>query len=416
MITINTKPNYIVRDDLNAYLIVVTFPVGKVELEDIYKVLLMVDFMNDYSVNYPEEDLFLRALDKNFIGSYNVTRYVYGDESFVEVSFMLPKEGLFDDYSSEDSLKLMKDIIFNSICIDEKYITDKIFYTAVNIIKNKIIKRSKTIGGRITSEWSKILDGKRVFTLTDDDYLDVLSKVKKEDIVNSYKNIVLSGKYMVNISGPEVGKSHILNIVNENFASVVNEFTIKANYFPIYDAQKRGLTHLKGEYNQSVISTQYEYKNYTKDDYFTMMLINVILNRQENSFLLKKLRFNNNLVYGCDSLFKPEIKSIVVTAFLSKKNIDKCKQLIDETINMLKDRDTFEEAKRKLLKADEISLYDSLDSKFNDLKVHICHLINKNTFEDEYNKLKDVSYEDVIKIIDGLEIVNTLLIEGEYDD
>ena len=62
MITINTKPNYIVRDDLNAYLIVVTFPVGKVELEDIYKVLLMVDFMNDYSVNYPEEDLFLIIL------------------------------------------------------------------------------------------------------------------------------------------------------------------------------------------------------------------------------------------------------------------------------------------------------------------------------------------------------------------
>ena len=416
MITINTKPNYIVRDDLNVYLIVVTFPVGKVKLEDVYKVSFMVDFMNDYSVNYPEEDMFLRALDKYFIGSYNVNRYVYGDETFVEVSFMLPKEGLFDEYNSEDSLKLMSDIVFNSICIDEKYITDKIFETAVNIIKNKITKRTKTIGGRITSEWSKILDGNRVFTLTDEDYLDVLSKVTKEDIVNSYNNIILSNKFMVNISGPEEGKDTILNNVNKYFKSEINEFNIKGNYFPIYDAEKRGLTHLNGEYNQSVISIQYEYSNYTEDDYFTMMLINVILNRQENSFLLKKLRFNNNLVYGCDSLFKPEIKSIVVTAFLSKKNIDKCKSLIDETISMLKDKDTFVEAKRKLLKADEISLYDSLDSKFNDLKIHICHLINRNTFEDEYNKLKDVTYEDVIKVIDSLKIVNTLLIEGEYDD
>ncbi len=416
MITINTKPNYIVRDDLNVYLIVVTFPVGKVELEDIYKVLLMVDFMNDYSVNYPEEDMFLRALDKNFIGSYNVNRYVYGDESFVEVSFMLPKVGLFDEYNSEESLNVMKDIIFNSICIDEKYITDKIFDTAVNIIRNKITKRAKTIGGRITSEWSKILDGKRRFTLTDEDYLDILSKVKKEDIVASYKNIILSNKFMVNISGPEEGRDNILDIVSKLFKSNIEKFSIEGNYFPIFNAERKGLTHLNGEYNQSVISIQYEYKDYSKEDYFTMMMINVILNRQENSFLLKKLRFSNNLVYGCDSIFKPEIKSIVVSAFLSKKNIEKCKSLIDETIGMLKDKDTFLEAKKKLLKADEISLYDSLDSKFNDLKNHICHLIKKNTFEDEYEKLKDVSYEDVVRIIDGLEIVNTLLIEGEYDD
>ena len=67
MITINTKPNYIVRDDLNAYLIVITFPVGKVELEDTYKVLLMVDFMNDYSVNYPEEDLIIIKQDWEYI-------------------------------------------------------------------------------------------------------------------------------------------------------------------------------------------------------------------------------------------------------------------------------------------------------------------------------------------------------------
>ena len=161
---------------------------------------------------------------------------------------------------------------------------------------------------------------------------------------------------------------------------------------------------------------QFTKKNYAQDERYVLLLINTIINRNENNLLMNNLRFKNDLVYGCDSSKFSYLGCIEMTAFLSKNNIDKCKQLMVETLHELLDEDLFIKAKEKVMKTDKISLYAKLDDKFEKFYTINDKTLNIDTFEDTIEKVSKVSYEEVRDFINDMEITNTLVIVGDKND
>ena len=135
-----------------------------------------------------------------------------------------------------------------------------------------------------------------------------------------------------------------------------------------------------------------------------------------DNILFNKLRLENDLIYSCGCDFIRSLDTICITAGLSKENINKALVIIDECINELLDEEKFNVAKEKLLKADNITFISYLDDKYRKFKDTKNKLFKFESFKDEYEELKTITYEEIKELITSLKKVAELIMIGDKND
>lgn len=415
-INLSTKPILIKQEDLKINLVSLTFPLGYVPFEEMYSLNLLTTFLNWYSIDYPKENLFLDALDDYMIGTFKVKSFSIGNSDFIRVSFYLPMEGIFEDFNLDKSLEFIHNTIFRNIAYDLEHLTDQEFTLEYESTKESLEKKTIGIYGFFNDEWVKQIDGKNQFATSTSDKLGFLSKTTKESVVNFYHKYILNNHFYTVVNGHIENKELFESTFLKYFKQDVDSFEFESDYYPYYNVNVNNEQVIHKDYNQSAVRMQFTKKNYTQDERYVLLLINTIINRNENNLLMNNLRFKNDLVYGCDSSKFSYLGCIEMTAFLSKNNIEKCKQLMVETLHELLDEDLFIKAKEKVMKTDKISLYAKLDDKFEKFYTINDKTLNIDTFEDTIEKVSKVSYEEVRDFINDMEITNTLVIVGDKND
>lgn len=415
-IKLSTKPTIIEQENLKIVYISMTFPLGFVPFENIYSMNLLTSFMDCYSIDYPEESLFIDALDEYMIGNFSVKTFSIGNSDFIRASFYLPIEGMFDDFDLDKSLKFVHDTLFRSVAFDKEHLTDAIYYLDYDATKENILKKTVGIHGFFEDEWSKQIDSKRRFAISSKDRLEFLENTTKDSVIDFYHKNILNNNYFTLVNGHVEDKEKFINTFMKYFKQDVDSFEFDTDYYPYFDVDVNHDQVFHKGYNQSGVRMQFCKKNYTQEEKYTLLLINTILSRRENSLLMDNLRYKNDLVYTCGSSKHNNIGCIEMTAFLMKENIDKCKQLMVETLNMLLDEEVFIKAKEKVLKADKIILYSKLDDKYEKLNEELDKMLHIDTIQDTFDNVAKVTYEEVKDFIENMEITNTLVLVGDKND
>ena len=113
-IKLSTIPYIYKVKDVKVLRINILYPVKiKSRYTDVYKLNLMNRMLSSFNKKYNEINIFLKELKKNLIIKYDVGFNRYDNELFITVNFVIPKEGIVDNYSLEKSFEFLHDLLFS---------------------------------------------------------------------------------------------------------------------------------------------------------------------------------------------------------------------------------------------------------------------------------------------------------------
>ncbi len=413
-LNIKTSPKLVSNKDLKVTTFDIMFVNPRLEFEDKYALEILLDLMSMYSLKNRTRQAFNEANDLNYIANYDVDFFNKGDTQFLTVSFLLPMTGIFDDFDLKKSLKIVKNHIFKSVVLADDFSYE--FNLAYERYQKKLETKLSDPMAYFNDFWKDLYDFKHNYYHTNNDHINALKNTTMDRVRELYEKLILKGTYITFIGGNISDKTYYKETFESIFKQRKEVLKTEVDYERKFKPDWFGHVDKKIDSTQSIIRVGYYKENATKRDRYLLMFLSCALWRRENHILFNKLRNENDLVYSCSADYIESLDTITCTAHLSKENINKALVLIDESINELLDEEKFNNAKEKLLKADNITFISYLDDKLHEIKRLRSNTFKFETFEDEYNELTTITYEEMKECIESLKKVAELIMVGDKND
>ena len=415
-INLNTKVNVVPNNDTKVTVFELVFPTKKFDKTDYYNLNIMLNIINNYSLKNRDRNSFIENNELHYISNYNLDYSVKGDSMLVYCSFLLPGVGFFDDFNLEKSLKVVKNNLFKAILLDKEE-SKKIFETDFNRFLSNVNAALANPKNLFNDMWCELYDFKHQVLFSNAEKQKILNTTTNLDrVCELYESLILKADYVSFIGGNVKDKDEYIETFSKVFKPKKEKFSIDVNYYLNYKPDSFGHVDKTVNYTLSAIRVSFHKNIVEEKDRFLFMMLECFLSRKENNHLFNNLRLENNLVYSCLSDAHYKFNTIYFTAYLSKENIAKALEIVDQTLVSFKNKEIFEESKKRLLKADEISFLDRLDDYFYKYKLKKKKVFRKETFEEEYNILKEITYEEFSKFIDDLNKDSELIMIGDKND
>lgn len=415
-LNLNTKVNIVPNNDVKYTRFKIIFPFHKLDKDDYYNLELMIFLMNTYSLKFQGRDVFVENNELHYISDFSLSVYTHGDTSFLYYRFSLPGEGFFDDFDLEKSLKVTKSNLFKSIILDKEATVDK-FNTFLNVIINNVKSELANPKALFNDMWAELYDVEHKVFWSNTERLRILNSCTSLDrVCELYEQLILKGDYVSFIGGNVSDKEKYSDIFSNVFKPKKEKFSIDVNYRLNFKPDSFGHVDKTVPYTLSALEVSFHKYTVEEKDKYLFLMLDCFLSRSENNHLLTNLRLKNNLIYSCSSVIYNSFNTIAIKAYLSKENVDKALQIIDDTLVSYKNKDIFEESKKRLLKADSIVFIDDLDDYFYKFNIKVRKTFKRETFEDEFNIIKNITYEEFSKFIDDLMKDSELIMIGDKND
>ena len=305
----------------------------------------------------------------------------------------------------EECINVLFDITFNPLIendsFDEKYVE-------IEKERQKMIIESEK-DDKDTYAYDKIINimyNDCGYGIKRNGYLEDIKDINGSNLLERYKEIIKTGKIDIFISG---------NIENKNIEEFIrNNSNIKAlkdrddsKYMnDITESEKEDIKNIrkveeKMDVTQGKLVIGLDVIGKRKaDDRFKILLYNTILGDGANSKLFRIVREKESLAYTSKSNYVVQKSNIFIRAGIEVDNYDKTLNLIKEQIEDMKKgnftEDDLENAKR--------FIYAGIDSIKEEQNTAIIFYYgeemskNKITIEEYYDKIKNISKEDIIEI------------------
>lgn len=413
-LNLKTSPKLVPNKDLKVTTFDIYFLSPRLDFEDKYALEILLDLMSMYSLKNRTRQAFNEANDLNYVGHYGVDFFNKGNTQFLSVSFLLPGSGIFDDFDLKKSLKLVKDHIFKSVILADDFSYE--FNLCFDRYQKKLETKLSDPMAYFNDFWKDLYDFKHNYYHTNSDHLAALKKATMERVKELYESLILKGNYTAFIGGNISDKEYYKETFESIFKQRKESFSLDVDYDRKFKPDWFGHVDKKIDSTQSIIRVGYYKENASKRDKYLLMFLSCSLWRRENNILFNKLRNENDLVYSCNADYIESLDTITCTSHLSKENINKALVLIDESINELLDEDKFNNAKERLLKADNITFISYLDDKLHEIKEARKKTFKFESFEDEYKELTTITYEEMKECIESLKKVAELIMVGDKND
>lgn len=305
----------------------------------------------------------------------------------------------------EECINVLFDITFNPL-IENGSFNEK--YVEIEKEKQKMIIESEK-DDKDTYAYDKIINimyNDCGYGIKRNGYLEDIKDINGSNLLERYKEIIKTGKIDIFISG---------NIENKNIEEFIrNNSNIKAlkdrddcKYMnDITENEKEDIKNIrkveeKMDVTQGKLVIGLDVIGKRKaDDRFKILLYNTILGDGANSKLFRIVREKESLAYTSKSNYVVQKSNIFIRAGIEVDNYDKTLNLIKEQIEDMKKgnftEDDLENAKR--------FIYAGIDSIKEEQNTAIIFYYgeemskNKITIEEYYDKIKNISKEDIIEI------------------
>lgn len=264
-----------------------------------------------------------------------------------------------DENAIELSCDMKQDYLrFRFVCLNEDFA--KAIEITADIIKNSTFdefeKEKIKMQGEITAELdsarTKALDNyyKTLFEghfygHTYTKILENIDKLTKEDIINSYQQIILNSKKVLSVVG-DINFNETGDLLN-NYLSDIENLNPKEKNIPTPELKEsKTVEIIKNDAQQAQIIQGWIVPTFDSYDYPALVLLNVILGSAGlSSRLFLELREKKGLAYHVRSTYEPNEKCANLSIYIATepKNVQICLEGFKTEIDKLKENLVSEE-------------------------------------------------------------------------
>ena len=339
-------------------------------------------------------------------------------EDGLRTSLFLSLSFLSDKYSEENLLEKViefsHEIIYNPNIVDNKY--DEETYNAIMVSEKSYLETIKEDKARYAS--------KRLFDILnedDDDYIsivskeyyDIVSNTTREDLVNTYNNLINNSEINILIIGDiDIDKTESLF---KKYYKEPNGINIKSNPEKIYKEVKKVNTVFESDKSsQAKLNIAYTIPSdlSSEDKLVKMQLLSIILGGFANSLFFKNIREKHSICYYVSTSLQGYENLLIVRSGISKDNYDKMLTLIKKEIKKVIDKDYKDDLLEDAKKFYISSLKSTMDYPSSILNNYYNNKIdNISLFEDRIKDIEKVTKDEIKEMASSLKI-NTIYMFG----
>lgn len=342
-------------------------------------------FAGEYSVmsrlllkgttNFSSEELSV-MLDENAIELYTEMKSDYIRFRFVCLN---------EDF--EKALSILSDIILNS--------TFKEFDKEVVKLKGELMAELDSAKVKVSDLFTKSIYKNHFYGHSYTEILDNIDNITKEDVINSYKRILETGRKSVVLVG-DVEENGLL----EKYLGILPISTENRSNIKIPVVVKESAELIKNDANQAQIIQGWQVGTINDKEYPALMLLNIILGASGlSSRLFLELREKKGLAYTVRTSYENHLKSSVFSIYIGtepsniKTSIDGFKAEIDKIKNIPVGEEELHNAKNNLIgkqqfisetnsqQANSMAYYSIMGKSFN-YRDTVIEMIKNVTSED----------------------------------
>ena len=244
----------------------------------------------------------------------------------------------------EKALSLLSDIILNS--------TFEEFDKEIGKLKGELMAELDSAKVKVSDLFTKTIYKDHFYGHSYTKILEEVDKIKKDDVINAYKNILKTGRKSVVLVG-DIEEKGLL----EKYLGNLPKSTENSSNIPVPIQIKQDYAELiKEDANQAQILQGWQVGTIEDKEYPTLMLLNIILGASGlSSRLFLELREKKGLAYTVRTSYEPHLKSAVFSIYIGTEpgniqtSIDGFKEEIEKIKNIPVGEEELHNAKNNLI-------------------------------------------------------------------
>ena len=275
----------------------------------------------------------------------------------------------FDRYGIDFTVEMKQDYLrFRFLCLNEDFekaielVTDLVKNSTFDSFDTEIAKLEGEIVAELDSPRGKVLDNycrnifdNHYYGYTNTKILENLKNITKEQVINSYQDILNNGKKILTFVG-DLDFSFVKKLVDENFGDLPEGYEKNICTVPSQLNAKKEVEIIKPDANQAHIIKGWRVETFDSEDYAPLILLNIILGASGlSSRLFLELRDKKGLAYVVRSSYDVFALGASFSIYIATepKNIEVSLKGFDEEIskikNILVSEEELENAKNNIL-------------------------------------------------------------------
>ena len=404
-----------VKDEKKVYIRIMFILPNTLKNLDRYKLKLVNRMLNTSSNNYRTVKDFNNMLDRNYIINYRITTGSFINKKAIMINMVVPKEGIIDEFSYDNTFKILYELIFNPFVEDDHFDKER-FEWEKKILLNDLKNEYFSLYEEGYEEINKFIDEDEEHFLRRDTRRKLIEEADEYNTYQYYLDNIKNNDYFTYIYGGIVDEDKIIESFTKYFKQDKKEWNLKIKRDYLYPYKDYKSKIIKTKYQQSAIELCYQVKNINKKDINMMKMLSFFLYSRENNLLFNALRVKNSLVYETYVNFDIIYGLLIIEVLFDKKDLDSIKRIIKEVIDSVRDEKLFNKYKKNLMKSLK---YENLSNR-DDSLYEVYEYLKKelkyaDTFKYIYNSMNKIKYEDMVEFLDRFVLSREILLEGDND-
>lgn len=269
---------------------------------------------------------------------------------------------------------------------------------------------------KIYHKFHSIIDPNSILDTSYEEDTEILNNTTPEGLYEFYKECILDNNYSFYVYG-DIEEERVNYLIDKYLPKQnIDKIEINTKYFNLFPMSEYKYQEIEIPYFQSDLCIEYQIENMTEKERIYLSCLSDLLRSPENKLLFENLRTKNNLIYSYDLSCYERRGLFIINAYISNKNKDKTIEVIDETINSLKDELFLKECIDKLLKGYEVDLIREKDSLSKVTSYKLNKDIKLPTLESEYKAVKGIELDKFINFINRIKKTNVVFFRGDNND
>lgn len=405
-IELSTKPVVIKCDAIHTIEFKLIYPV---ESKNEYALInnYLSHLLCESSALITEESEFEKEKLRKSVLDYYYSTNTICNQMYINITFVLPQEGLIKNYDIEESFKFIVDIIKNPI-IKNKECDQEKFNHAKSYFRRRHDSARQDIYGSNNYDIKNILDPDEIMGFSYASKSKQIDELSWEDLYQFYQDNILANDYLVYVYG-NIEEDRVNYLFDKYLPQEEKKIKITPNYICPLPIAEEKLTTIQTKFNQSQLVMEYQVEDMKDEDKLLLSIVINILNAQENNLVFDMLRVKNGLVYDAYVNSAISYGMFTIEAFIEDKNKDKVISLINEVMASLYDKEKLTKYYEKLVAAYKVDLLKEEDGLYTTLNNRINDDLDIKTTSWQYNEMLKIKVDDIIKFLDRIKQTNTIL-------
>lgn len=388
------------------------FPV-KFDWKDDGLLKLMSFILNKESYKYTDEEEFQKEKIKRNIINFYSGYSKFNDIVFIQFDMTIIDPKYIGEDKIEEAFEFLMDVIYNPK-LEEKKFNEFIYEKEYNRLKQNIKSYSKKI---TTCAYNMALkEADDIGYLKNNVFTDasLLESVTNHKLYNYYKKHIYDNYPFVFVIG-DIDKTQINSLVNKYVRKNKMEITPPYNYDKFLVKKDNIVKEIESEdyFHQSVLVSIYKIDDIKEEDKIMMKIVVDLFSSKSSNILKKNLRKDSGLVYTARTNCENHSGIFSIVSQINNKTKKKTLDKIDCAFKDIKNKEIITPLLKNLEEKYKINLLRNLDNQ-NEI---LFNFIRKNlkynfTNKDMYEKIKNVTSEDIIKFVKRMKLDVIYFLKG----